>query len=224
MQTDLTRVQTGYDLWSKIYDTESNPLVALDERVIWPRIGEVSGLAVLDLGCGTGRHSLRLNRNGAKVTAVDFSLGMLAQARKKPGAGAFPFVLHDLCTPLPFGKDQFDLVVSGLVLEHIPKLEPLFAEVFRVLEPGGRAVFTAMHPAMFLRGTQARFSDPETGDLVMPGSISHPFGEFAMAPIRAGFSLKEIAEFGVDEALAREHPRAAKYLGWPLLLVLVLQK
>ncbi len=224
MQTDLTRVQTGYDLWSKIYDEESNPLIALEDRVVWQRIGDVHGLNVLDLGCGTGRHSQKLQAFGAKVTAVDFSKKMLAQARNKPDADGIQYVEHDLCNPLPFEKEMFDLVVSGLVLEHLPAIGPLFAEAHRVLKPRGRAVFTAMHPAMFLRGTQARFTDPDSGELVMPGSISHPLDEFVRAPLHAGFSLTEIAEFVVDEELAHEHPRALKYLGCPILLVLVLQK
>ncbi len=242
LQPDLTRVKPGYDLWSKIYDEESNPLVAIEERVIWSRIGDaesLKGLRVLDLGCGTGRHLARLVGLGAEVMGIDFSPEMLQKAKQKlealamasegvsreiaQRAGGVKLVEHDLHEELPFADGAFDLVVSGLVLEHLQNLDPIFAEAKRVLAPGGRAVFTAMHPAMFLRGTQARFTDPDSGELVMPGSLAHPFADFVMAPLRAGFSLKEIAEFAVDELLAREHPRAGKYLGWPILLVLVLE-
>ena len=62
---------------------------------------------------------------GAVVTAVDFSEGMLAEARRKPGAEAIRFVVHDLHEPLPFTA-EFDLVVSGLVLEHIRELNGFF--------------------------------------------------------------------------------------------------
>jgi malonyl-CoA O-methyltransferase len=242
LQPDLTRVKPGYDLWSKIYDEESNPLVAMEERIIWSRIGDaesLKGLRVLDLGCGTGRHLTRLVCMGAEVTGVDFSPGMLQKAKQKlealDSASASEtteiaqrgrlvnLVEHNLHQQLPFADGAFDMVVSGLVLEHLQSLDPIFAEAKRVLIPGGRAVFTAMHPAMFLRGTQARFTDPDSGELVMPGSLAHPFADFVMAPLRAGFALKEIAEFAVDESLAREHPRAGKYLGWPILLVLVLE-
>ena len=54
-------------------------------------LGDVRGLAVLDLGCGTGRHALWLAEAGATVTAVDFSEGMLSEARRKPGAAAVRF-------------------------------------------------------------------------------------------------------------------------------------
>ena len=69
----------------------------------------------------------------------------------------------DLHEPLPFPAGAFDRVVSGLVLEHLRDLDAFFAEARRVLREGGRAVVSAMHPAMFLRGSQARFTDPESG-------------------------------------------------------------
>jgi SAM-dependent methyltransferase len=47
------------------------------------------------IGCGTGRHALRLADAGARVTAVDFSEAMLQCARAKSGAEAITFVLHD---------------------------------------------------------------------------------------------------------------------------------
>ncbi|MCY2945218.1 MAG: class I SAM-dependent methyltransferase [Planctomycetota bacterium] len=200
MQTDLTRVQTGYDLWSKIYDDESNPLIAMEEREIWARVGDVRGLDVLDLGCGTGRHSLGLLKRGARVTAVDFSKKMLERAREKTAGATIRFIEQDLLSPLPFGENAFDLVVCGLVLEHFSHLEPIFDEARRVLK-----------------------ADPESGLRIMPGSINHSLDEFARAPLSAGFVVEEFSSFAVDERLACEHPRAEKYLGVPILLLLVLK-
>src|SRR5215213_4844010 len=136
-----------------------------------------------------GRHSLWLAAGGAAVTAMDFSEGMLAEARQKPGAEAVRFVAHDLHERLPFADGAFDLVVSGLVLEHLRELDGFFAEARRVLKVGGRAVVSAMHPAMFLRDAQARFTDPATGERVQPGSLPHGIGAFVMAAVRAGFRL-----------------------------------
>ena len=92
----------GYDRWAEIYDGEGNPLVALEEPEMDRHLGDLAGLEVLDVGCGTGRHALRLAAHGARVTAVDFSQGMLAKARAKPGAERVRFVEHDLTTRLPF--------------------------------------------------------------------------------------------------------------------------
>src|SRR5439155_11744717 len=91
-------------------------------------LGAVRGLTVLDLGCGTGRHALWLAGKGADVTAVDFSPDMLAEARRTPGAETVRFVVHDLHEPLPFADGTFDLVVSGLVLEHLRELGGFFRQ------------------------------------------------------------------------------------------------
>jgi malonyl-CoA O-methyltransferase len=123
---------------------------------------------------------------------------------------------------LPFADGAFDLVVSGLVLEHPRELDPFFAEAKRVAQTGGRAVISAMHPAMFLRGSQARFTDPQTGELVQPGSVPYSIGSFVMAAVRAGFTLTDIEEAAPDEQFAARLPRAEKYVGWPMLVVLQL--
>lgn len=116
---ESSEIRSGYDRWSSVYDDDANPLPALEEPIVHERLGSVRGLTVLDLGCGTGRHTLWLANAGAIVTAVDFSEGMLAQAHCRLGAGAIRFVVHDILNRLPFEDGFFDRVVSGLVLEHI---------------------------------------------------------------------------------------------------------
>ncbi len=213
-------IRSGYDRWSSVYDDDANPLPALEEPLVRGKLGSVQGLTVLDLGCGTGRHALWLAKAGANVTAVDFSEGMLAQALRKPGADAVRFVVHDIEKRLPFENDFFDRVVSGLVLEHIEDLHQFFSEVHRVLRPGGLALLTAMHPAMFLRGIQARFTDPDTGESVQPGSYPHQISDFVMAALRNNLTLLHLAEHSPDAEFASYYPRAEKYIGWPMLLIL----
>lgn len=221
--TDATaNVRQGYDRWASVYDHDANPLLVLEEPQVRSAIGNPSGLSALDLGCGTGRHTMWLAAAGASVTAVDFSEGMLEQARRKPGADRIQFLRHDLHEPLPLSSESFDLVVSGLVLEHLRELGPFFAEARRVLKPAGRAVVSAMHPAMFLRGSQARFTDPASGDLVQPRSVSHSLSAMVMSAIRARFELLDLSEFAPDAQLAAEFPRAEKYVGWPMLVILLL--
>jgi malonyl-CoA O-methyltransferase len=215
-------VRVGYDRWASVYDHDSNPLQGLEEPIVRGLIGDVGGLEVLDLGCGTGRHSVWLAARGALITAVDFSEGMLAEARRKPGAEAIRFVRHDLHDPLPFESASFDRVVSGLVLEHLEDLGGFFGQARRVLRPGGLAVISTMHPAMFLRGTQAQFTDPSSGERVRPGSLPHQLSDFVMAALRAGFAIRELREDAPDAAFAGRFPRAEKYVGWPMLATMAL--
>lgn len=223
-EVDAGAVRHGYDRWAAIYDHDGNPLVGLEEPHVRAAAGAVRGLAVLDLGCGTGRHTGWLAAQGASVTAVDFSPGMLAEARRKPEVAGVRFIEHDLHAPLPLPDGSFDLVVSGLVLEHLSALDGFFGEIHRVLRPAGRAVVSAMHPAMFLRNRQARFTDPATGETVQPGSVAHQIGDFVNAAVRAGLRLDALVERAPDAAFAARHPRARKHIGWPMLIVLEMSR
>ena len=219
----LSGVRDGYDRWARAYDHDANPLPALEDPQVREALGDVRAREVVDLGCGTGRHTEWLVAAGARVTAVDFSEAMLEQARRKVPAADVRFIVHDRHEPLPLDDASFDAVVSGLVLEHLRDLDAFFAEAHRVLKPQGRAVVSAMHPAMFLRGSRARFTDPDSGEIVAPGSLPHRLGEFVMAALNAGFALRGLDEHAPDAEFVRRYPRAERYEGWPMLVVLAMQ-
>lgn len=216
----------GYDLWSSSYDSDGNPLIALEERIVLPLIGgerAVRGLRVLDVGCGTGRHTLRLAAQGARVTGIDFSSGMLAAARAKPGAAGVEWIAHDLGDaardwPVPVGA--FDLVTCALVLDHVHDVPAFFRQLARAAKPGGRIIVTVMHPAMMLRGVQARFTDEATGERVMPRSAPNQISDYVLGALGAGLRLDHLSEHAADDALVRVSARAEKHVGWPLLLVM----
>ncbi|MFO0973996.1 MAG: class I SAM-dependent methyltransferase [Phycisphaerae bacterium] len=221
---DIDRLSTrdGYDRWASIYDDEDNPLIALEEPRIDALLGPVRGLSVADLGCGTGRHAVRLAAAGAAVTAFDFSEGMLTRARARPGAAAVTWVVHDLARAVPLADRAVDRVVCGLVLDHVADLAHFFREARRICRTDGRIVVSIMHPAMMLRGVQARFTDPETGRETRPDSQPHQVCDYVVAALGAGLRFDHLSEHAVDATLAARSPRAAKYLGWPMLLLMAL--
>lgn len=215
--------QAGYDRWAEIYDGDDNPLVAIEEPHVQHLLGGVRGLAVLDVGCGTGRHAIRLASAGAQVTALDFSEGMLQKARLKPEASSITFLAHDLAHPFPFTVQSFDRVVCGLVLDHIADLDLLFSEMGRVCRAHGTIVASVMHPAMMLRGVQARFRDPTTGQEVRPASCAHQISDYVMAALRAQLEILHLDEHRMNQELAQRSERARKYLDWPILLTMALR-
>jgi malonyl-CoA O-methyltransferase len=207
----------GYNQWSKIYDHDDIPLNILEESVVDRALGEVRGLRILDLGCGTGRQTLRLAHRGARVTGVDQSEGMLAKARTKTGEA--DWIHANLDQAFPFDDASFDRVVSFLALEHISNLKHFFSECARVQRKDGFIYMTAMHPAMVLRGVQARFTD-ETGRKIYPQSYKYQISDYVNAAISAGLRLRELTEHAPDSSHAQISERAQKYAGWPLLLTL----
>jgi ubiquinone/menaquinone biosynthesis C-methylase UbiE len=122
-----------------------------------------AGAQWLDVGCGTGAFSeLILRRCAPKsVTGIDPSPAQIEFARKALAGATFE-VADSL--DLPFGDGAFDVAASALVLHFIPDRAKAFAEMFRVLRPGGwvagytwkRTATTDFAPYMpMLRGAES---------------------------------------------------------------------
>jgi ubiquinone/menaquinone biosynthesis C-methylase UbiE len=111
-------------------------------------LGAVAGKRVLEIGCGAGPLTAWLIDQGAQVTGIDVSPGMLALARERVGTRA-QLLLKSVEEPLDFAQDgSIDVVVASLVLHYVRDWLPPLREFRRVLAPGGVVVFSTHHPAM----------------------------------------------------------------------------
>lgn len=88
---------------------------------------------VLDVACGTADLCRELDGAGYRAVGIDMSIGMLRHARP----GSAPLV-HGDALRLPVATGSVDGVISGFALRNVADLDRLFAEVCRVLRPGGR--------------------------------------------------------------------------------------
>jgi ubiquinone/menaquinone biosynthesis C-methylase UbiE len=104
-------------------------------------LGDVAGKRVLDFGCGHGMAAVVLSRHAARVTAFDLSPGYLDEAQRRARANgvAVDFVQADGAR-LPFADGSFDAIWGNAILHHLD-LEIAARELYRVLQPGGVAVF-----------------------------------------------------------------------------------
>ena len=100
------------------------------------------GMRVLELGCGPGNLWLE-NLGGipqdVEIVLSDFSDGMLGQAQASliQAGPCFDFKVID-AQEIPFEEDVFDVVIANHMLYHVPDRPKAFAEIRRVLKPGGR--------------------------------------------------------------------------------------
>lgn len=119
--------------------------------VDYDRLGLRPGERVLDLGCGFGRHAYEALRRGADVVACDLGLAELKevlsvwaamqQADELPD-GVACIAANGDATRLPFADESFDRAMASEVLEHVPDDAAAFAELARVLKPGGTLAIT----------------------------------------------------------------------------------
>ena len=215
--SELT-AREGYAAWAACYDHDGNPLIALEGPAVREWFGPLEGRLALDLGCGTGRHSLSIAEAGAAVVALDQSEPMMAAARRKAKReqADIRWVMHALPNPLPFADATFDLAVLGLVAEHLVELTASLLEVSRVLKRGGRCILSALHPDRTAEGQRARFIDPETGERQPIATIHRTTAEYLEAGDRAGLMLLGERALVVPPEMAREYPRSARYVGQAL--------
>jgi SAM-dependent methyltransferase len=102
---------------------------------------------VLEIGCGSGGYALHLaETTGARILGVDLNESGIHNAnhlaQTKGLAAQARFELHDVSQNLPTAPHTFDAAFANDVLCHIPGRPALLAEIFRVLKPGSRLVFS----------------------------------------------------------------------------------
>jgi ubiquinone/menaquinone biosynthesis C-methylase UbiE len=190
-------VQSAYDEWSKTYDQDANATKELDARVTREALSQLPARDVIELGCGTGKNTAFLADQFERVTALDFSAGMLARARERVPAANVTFVEADLKERLPVADATADLATINLVLEHIADLRPVFQEAARALRPGGHLFVSELHPIRQYLGSQARFE--RDGVTTRIDAHIHHVSEFLDAARDAGLELVELREWWQDD-------------------------
>jgi ubiquinone/menaquinone biosynthesis C-methylase UbiE len=216
--------RAGYGSWAETYDEPGNPVIALEQPAVWSVLDSLTPGRALDAACGTGRHARHLADLGHEVVGIDLTPEMLARA-----AGNVPqasFAQADL-REIPARDSEFDAVVCGLALAHLPELGGAVAELTRVVRPGGRLVISVLHPFHALLGWHAPFSDAD-GRRAFVREHPHLHADylraFQAARLRVAGCLEPritAAEAGAKRRAFRHIPDATieAYAGLPGVLV-----
>lgn len=148
------RISSQWDALADVWTSRYTEYGDLNRRyVIDPALfrilGDVKGLRVLDAGCGSGYLSRLLARRGAVVEGQDISQKfiLLAQEHERKEPLGVRYRQGSIVDLREHADASFDLVASNLVLQDVREYEKAVWEIARVLRPGGRFVFSIMHPA-----------------------------------------------------------------------------
>jgi malonyl-CoA O-methyltransferase len=205
-------IARAYDQWAETYDTVSNCTRELAEEVLRKIDLPVSGREVVEIGCGTGRNTEWLATLARTITALDFSAEMLRRAAARVQDPQGRFIQHDIRTPWPVPDDAADLIIAMLVLEHVDRLEFVFAEAARTLRPRGRLFICELHPMRQLTGGQAQFSNPQSGERELVPAFLHNVSDFVNGGLSSGFELERLDEWIDPDAVANSFPRLLSLL------------
>jgi ubiquinone/menaquinone biosynthesis C-methylase UbiE len=143
------------DFYLRAYAEDERSEAAATQALAAARLaGCPEGGELLDVPCGFGRHALPLARAGYRVTGVDRSEALLAEARRRAGGERWPKLTRADYRELPLSDASFDGAINLFTsLGYLGDEEDTraLAEIGRVLRPGARLVIELMHRDLLVR-------------------------------------------------------------------------
>ena len=184
-----------------------------DRPTVLELLGDVAGLRVLDAGCGPGLYAEALLERGAEVLGFDASTAMVELARERVGNRAELRVAR-LEEPLPYPDDSVDVVLCALAIHYVADRRGTFAEMRRVLRPGGAVVLSTQHPTTdWLRKGGSYFDRVLETDAWSMLSGRHevqfwrePLSDLCAAATDAGFVIQRLVEPRAPEIMRERWP------------------
>ncbi len=184
-----------------------------DRPAVLELLGDVAGLRVLDAGCGPGLYAEELLSRGAEVIGFDASAAMVELARARVGDRA-EIRLARLDAPLPYPDDSVDVVLCALAIHYVADRHAAFAELHRVLRPGGAAVVSTQHPTTdWVRKGGSYFDRTLETDTWALASGRHevqfwrePLSDLCAAATDAGFVIQRLVEPRAPEIMRERWP------------------
>lgn len=140
---DADSVREAYRRWAGVYDTVFGGVSGFGRRRAVAAVNRLSGPRVLEVGVGTGL-ALPLYRRDLQVVGIDLSRDMLEKAKDRVAAGRLGNVgglLEMDAERMAFADGAFDIAVAMFTASVVPDAKKLFAEMSRVVRPGGHLLF-----------------------------------------------------------------------------------
>lgn len=198
----------------------SSPNVVMEEPAVLAHLGDLTGMRVIDLGCGDGAFADEVFARGARTyVGIDGSASMIAVARHRAADGMARFEVGRIEDFRP-DPGEADLVTSRMVLHHLQDVAPTLRSAHEALTSGGRLLFTVTHPVI------TSFDNEESGprtswtvdDYFDAGErrrrwfgaevtwFHRTVAQYIAAVLAAGFTLEAVSECAPDPALLADAP------------------
>jgi ubiquinone/menaquinone biosynthesis C-methylase UbiE len=184
----VVSAEEGYRLWAESFDASRSPIVALESRHLAPWLSDLSGLRVIDVGCGTGRWMKFAAERGARVFGADSTREMLREVARKSGA-----LVEADGRRLPFREACADVVLCTLTIGHMQPIAGALGELARIARPGGRVIVSDFHPEALRRGWKRTFSN--AGETCEIETSAYSLDELSCSLLQ----LEEFRELSFDE-------------------------
>jgi ubiquinone/menaquinone biosynthesis C-methylase UbiE len=226
------------EAWIELAPDHDTRRLLLDP-IMLAEAGDVSGLRILDIGCGEGRFSRLLAERGAVAVGLDPIRRLIEAAIEAGGDGSQRYI-QGAGEQLPFRDGSFDIVVAYLALIDITDFRSAGREAARVLKPGGRFLLANIsnlasssespvydEEGRFLHYAIDHYLEERALTLEFGGvrirNWHRPLSAYMDAYLGAGFSLRRYIEPRPDESL-RGDPRFESWFRVPTFDAMVWQK
>jgi ubiquinone/menaquinone biosynthesis C-methylase UbiE len=186
-------IKSAYNNWSSSYDKDINLTRDLDAEIVRKEFADKRFELILEVGCGTGKNTTFFSEIADKVYAIDFSEGMISQAKEKLKSNNVVFTQADISLKWPIENNTIELVTCNLILEHIENLDFIFSEANRCLTNQGKFFINELHPFRQYDGKKATFlNDGKTTEI---DAYIHNITDFIYAANKNGLRLLELKEY-----------------------------
>ncbi len=190
------------DDWER-FDRIAVPTTPYHAAVKW--LGDLRGHRVLDAGCGNGWLSIILAKRGAIIEGFDISPVAIQAAERRAVAND----CADRCAfrvgsfyQIPFSEARYDLAIGASILHHLSDKARAAAELFRVMKPGGRAIFQEPFGNSLWLERIRRLVPVKSASPDDPDQWKHQFKYADLEPFREHFAIRW-QEFGFFSRLER---------------------
>jgi SAM-dependent methyltransferase len=215
-------VRSGYREWVATYEQTVED--AMDIELL-DALREVSWQAIdraADLGCGTGRIGAWLRTNGvSSIDGVDLTPEMLAVAERR---GVYNRLIEADISSTGLRSEEYDLVMTCLVDDHLADLRPLYSEAWRLASSRATYVLVGYHPDFIMATGIPTHFESASGEPVAIETHIHLLSEHVTAGLTAGWTLVELKERVIDDAWLALKPKWEPLRNRPISFALIWRK